>query len=234
MATLMSAVIVMARDRLNEPVPRFWSNAELLRYANRGIRDMHRQLGANHQDYFHAINVEVVHPANGTQLTGVPTNVTVINGIEPADLTAAGRHVVYVRRDYNGDDFQAARSRSAVDPSNAGVILYAPTQAGGPVAAPVIHVAPMISAAITLRLTYRPTVGAELVATDPNPIPGESDNALQHWIVAYAKGRQTDKQRPDASELEMYQAEVSKILASITPRDVSAPEVVEAMFEEMW
>lgn len=234
MATLMSAIIVIARDRLNEPVPRFWSNAELLRYANRGIRDMHRQLGANHQDYFHAIDITVTQAADATQLSGVPSNVTVINGIEPADLTGTGRHLVYMRRDYNGADFQSARSRSAIDPSNAGVILYAPTQAGGPVAAPVIHVAPKLSQTVTLRLTYRPTVGNELVATDPNPIPGESDNALAHWIVAYAKGRQTEKQRPDADELLMYQDEVSKILASITPRDVSAPEVVEAMFEEMW
>lgn len=234
MATLMSAVIVMARDRLNEPVPRFWSNAELLRYANRGIRDMHRQLGANHQDYFHAIDVTVVHPASGTQLTGVPTNVTVINGLEPADMTSAGRNLVYVRRDYNGDDFQSARAQSATDPGNGGIVLYAPTQAGGPVAAPVIYVAPLLSAAVTLRLTYRPTVGAELVATDPNPIPGESDNALVTWIVAYAKSRQVANQRPDAEELLMYQEEVSKILASITPRDVSAPEVTEAMFEENW
>lgn len=234
MATLMSSIVLIARDRLNEPVPRFWSNAELLRYANRGVRDMHRQLGAAHQDYFHAIDVTVVHPAGGTTLTGVPTNVTVINGLEPADTTASGNQVIYRRRDYNGDDFQSARARDAIDPGTAGIIFYAPTQAGGPVAAPVIYVAPKISAGLTLRLTYRPTVGAELVSTDPNPIPGESDNALVHWIVAYAKGRQTEKQRPDADELEMYQAEVSKILASITPRDVSEPEVVEAMFEEMW
>lgn len=233
MATLLSAIVVIARDRLNEPVPRFWSNAELLRYANRGIRDMHRQLGATHQNYFHEISTLVTHPASGTQLTGVPSNVTVIHGLEPSDL-AANSSLFYRRADYNSADFQAARSVAAQDVAQGGVILYAPTSAGGPVAAPVIYVAPLISAARTLRLTFMPTVGAELVATDPNPIPGESDNALVHWIVSYARGRQTGKQQPDDVELTLYQRELDRIMQAITPRDDSEPEVVEAMFGDYW
>lgn len=230
MATTLSFIVTMSRDRLNEPVPRFWSNAELLRYANRGIRDMHRQLGATHQAYFHEISTLVTHPANGTQLTLVPTNVTIIHGLEPADM-AANPSLFYQRRDYNHPEFQSARAETAKDPSQGGIVLYAPTQAGGPVAAPVIYVAPLLSALRLLRLTFMPTVGAELVATDPNPIPGESDNALIHWIVAYARGRQTGKQQPDDVELALYQRELDRIMAAITPRDDSEPEVVEGMFE---
>ena len=108
------------------------------------------------------------------------------------------------------------------------------TQAGGPVDAPVILCAPPISATVALRLTFMPTVGAELIATDPNPIPGESDNALMHWIVAYARGRQKGSQQPDEVELSHYQRELDRIMAAITPRDDSEPEVVEGMFEEYW
>jgi hypothetical protein len=233
MATQLSAIIVIARDRLQEPVPRFWSNAELLRYANRGIRDMHRQLGATHQNYFHEISTLVTHPASGTQLTGVPTNVTVIHGLEPADL-ASNASLYYKKRDYNSADFQAARSVTAQDPGGGGTFFYDITGAGGPVGAPVIYFAPMISTARTLRLTFMPTVGAELVAADPNPIPGESDNALAHWMVAYARGKQNAKGQPDDVELALYQRELDRIMQAITPRDDSEPEVVEAMFGELW
>ena len=233
MATALSAIVTISRDRLNEPVPRFWSNAELLRYANRGIRDMHRQLGATHQNYFHQISVAVTHAVDATQLSDVPTNVTIVHGLEPADLTT-NPHLYYERKDYNHPDFQAARSIAARDPSSGLTIYYAVTQAGGPVAAPVILVAPKINEARTLRLTFMPTVGNELVTTDPNPIPGESDNALVHWIVAYARGRQTKQQGPDEKELGLYQNELNRIMAAITPRDDSQPEVVEAMFMEHW
>jgi hypothetical protein len=233
MATPLSAIVTIARDRLNEPVPRFWSNAELLRYGNRGIRDMHRQIGATHQNYFHEISVAVTHAVDATQLSDVPSNVTVVHGLEPADLQT-NPHLYYKRCDYNHPDFQAARSIPARDPSSGLTVYYAITQAGGPVAAPVILVAPKINAARLLRLTFMPTVGAELVATDPNPIPGESDNALVHWIVAYARGRQLKLQGPDEKELGLYQRELDRIMQAITPRDDSEPEVVEPMFKEYW
>lgn len=233
MATLLSTILVISRDRLNEPVPRFWQNGELLRYANRGIRDMHRQLGATHQNYFHEISTLVTQAASATSLSAVPSNVSIIHGLEPADLVAHPA-LFYKRADYTSPSFQAARSVTAQDPQSGGTVYYAPTQAGAPVAAPVILVAPPLSTAVTLRLTFMPTVGAELVATDPNPIPGEADNALMHWIVGYAKGRQKGSQQPDAVELGYYQNELNRIMAAITPRDDSEPEVVEGMFEEYW
>lgn len=234
MATLLSSIITMSRDRLNEPVPAFWSNAELLRYGNRGIRDLWRKLKLTNQAFFHQISVAATMPANGDQLTGVPTNCTTVHGLEPATLTDYPG-LFFKRADYAGKDFANARLRSAITPgTQGGVIFYHVTQAGAPVAAPVILVAPRISAALLIRLTFTPTVGAELIATDPNPIPGESDNAVMHWIVAYAKGRQTKSGQPDANELALYEKEATSITVSESPRDDSEPIVAEAMFEEYW
>lgn len=233
MATTLQTIITLARDRLNEPIARFWTDAELLRYANRGIRDLWRRLKMTNQDFFHQISVTVTQDINATQLSNVPTNVTQIHGIEPYDLQRFSC-LYYKKLDYNHVDFITARASTAIEPINGSIIFYAPTQAGAPVAAPVILVAPKVSAQVTLRLTFTPTVGAELVVTDPNPIPGESDNAVHHWVVAYARGRERKDQQPDPKELELYEAEALKIGASETPRDDSEPEVVEAMFEDYW
>lgn len=233
MATLMSYIITMSRDRLQEPVPAFWSNAELLRYGNRGVRDMWRRLKTTNQDFFHQISTIVTQDVNATQLSAVPTNVSQIHGIEPVDLQRFNC-LYYRRKDYNHIDFTTARASDAVDPINGSIIWYAPTQAGAPIAAPVILVAPKVSAQVALRLTFTPTVGNELVSTDPNPIPGESDNALMHWICAFAKGKQRPDQKPDPDEMAMYKDEMATIVASETPRDDSEPEVVEAMFEDYW
>lgn len=233
MATLMSQILVMARDRLNEPVPAFWSNPELLRYANAGVRDLWRRLGATNQNFFHQISVAVTQDINATQLTGVPTNVATIHGLEPVDMQTFNS-LYYRRKDYNHPDFMSARAANAVYPTSGGTVFYAPTQAGAPVAAPVILVSPMLSVQVALRLTFTPTIGTQLVATDPNPIPGESDKAIVDWTVAYAKGKQTKSQTPDKDVLALYMSEVESITGSQSPRDDSEPEVAEAMFEEWW
>lgn len=236
MSTQLQTIITMSRDRLNEPAARarFWSDAELLRYMNRGIRRLWRRLKATNNNFFHQISVSVTQDVNATQLTGVPTNCTQVHGLEPVDL-ATFNALRYEKRDYNHRYFQAARAAdNSVDPLNGSTIYYDITQQGAPVAAPVILVSPKLSTQVTLRLTFTPTIGAELIATDPNPIPGESDDALMHYTVAYAKGRQQSSQLPDAQELAMFKELADEICGSETPRDDSEPEVTESMFEDWW
>ncbi len=135
-------------------------------------------------------------------------------------------------RALNHPDFSGARSLGAVDPSGR-TIYYAVLGAGSPIAAPTIEIAPKVTTAVLLRLTY--TAGlAALTASSNNPIPGESDHALMAWIIAHARAKERADRSPDPEWLAMYAADKAHILSSLTPRQVQEPEVAEAFFESYW
>lgn len=233
----LQTILNMTRDALNEAVPRFWSDAELLRYMNRGIRDAWRQISMVNQNYQFTLNTSVTLAAGDDALTNVPTDVAVVLGIEPADMVANPLHF-FGRTDYADADFQNARRQTqagtSIDPSQPGRIYYLLAGAGAPVGAPTVHTAPRVTTTVTLRLAYRPVIGAELVATDSVPLPGELDQALVHWTTAHALGRQRGDAAPDATRMMLYQGEMNILLPSIDPRDESGDETVAAMFEELW
>ncbi|HEY3499448.1 MAG TPA: hypothetical protein VGK73_32385 [Polyangiaceae bacterium] len=227
----------MTRDALNEAVPRYWSDAELLRYMNRGIRDAWRQISMVNQNYQFSLNTALTMDANADTLTGVPSDLSVVLNLEAADMVANPIHFFGVS-DYANADFQSARRQSqggqAIDTAAPGKVYFCVVGAGAPVAAPTIYVAPRINAQITLALAYRPTIGAELAASGNVPLPGELDQALVHWTTAYALGRQRGEAQPDRTHLDLYQNEMNKLIAAIDPRDESGDETVVAMFEELW
>lgn len=229
MATTLATILVSVRDQINEPVPDFWSDAELLRYANRGIRDLWRQINQAYQDYHFALDIAVTQAAGASELSNVPANCGIIRGLEVLDFDTHPFH--YRPKAYNHPEFIAARQMDALQQGASGVILYAATGLGAPVGAPTIRVAPTTSAEVTLRLTYQPTIGAELTTADNVPAPGEADQALIEWTTAYALGRQRNAGAPDPARLTNYQLEVTKILVGIAPRDESEPTVAEGMFE---
>jgi len=233
MATTLQTILNMTRDAINEAVPRFWSDAELLRYMNRGIRDAWRQISLTNQNYSFSINSSVSLAANATSLSSVPSNLAIVFQLEPVDMVAYP--INFIGLEYTRAEFQNARRETlAHNPSQPGTIYYSVTGAGAPVAAPTIYVAPVVSATITLALAYRPTIGAELIATDNVPLPGELDQALVHWTAAYALGRERGDAAPDAGRMQQFQREIDVILVSITPRDEQEDNVVIAMFEERW
>jgi hypothetical protein len=134
--------------------------------------------------------------------------------------------VLFVPRDYNSADFTNARSRTAQDPTSGLTVFYTLTQAGAPVGAPTVLTAPPLSSAVNLRFVYVPTIAAK-IAADNNPIPGESDNALVAWTVAYARAKEREDRSPDPNWLTVYRTEKDNLLTRLTPRQTQEPDVVE-------
>lgn len=235
MATLFSTLISSARKPLLEDTASFWTDAELLDIAIKGVTDLWAAILDLHQEHFLTVDITNVSlAANGTQLTGVPTDCFRVHLIEPRDTTSSGsgRDTEFFPRDFNHRDFIYARSMSALDPSSGTVIYYTVTGAGSPVAAPVILTAPKISSALNLRFAYVPALAVgTYTTTSTNPIPGESDNALVAWVVSYARAKERDDRSPDPNWLSVYATEKQSILTRLTPRQTQEPDYVEGMWE---
>lgn len=217
----------------------FWTEDELLQILIMGCKDLWRAIIDLHQNHFSvddATNVSI--SANTGSLTGVPSRCFRVLMIEPRDLTDSGdgRNVIFKPRPYNSLGFQAARSVSAVDPASWGnVIYYDLLNAGSPVTTPSIVISPQLSSALNLRLVYVATLDPNLAETDNNPIPGESDNALIAWTVAYARAKDREDRMPDPAWLSVYATDKQSLLTALTPRQEQEEEYVMGMFEpEGW
>lgn len=238
MATSIAALIVIIRRHLNEPSPEtatsFWTDDEIAALIDKGARDLKRAIDDNYQNYFLTVDVTNVSQASGaSQLSGVPADCGIVRGIEPVDPVARPG-LIYVPKDYNSVEFARARTVGSQDPSQAGTVFYAITDAGAPVAAPVIRVAPVLSATIAVRLSYVPALAVITKNTAANPIPGESDNALIAWGTAYAMSKGSAEQEPHSGWLSLYKTEKENILVALAPRQTDEPDVAEAMFEDEW
>jgi hypothetical protein len=220
----------LAGDGVAPPAVNFWTDDELVAIFNRGERDLWRAIYTKHQKHFFSLNVSLYLAAGGSTLTDVPADCAVVLGLEPLDLTGGLR---FEHRDYNHAVFQMARAADAIDPSMGGVIYFDFTEAGGPVGAPVVYVAPAVTARVNLRLSYVPTL-VEVTIAGTNPIPGESDQALIAWTVAHALAKDDDTKGPDQTWLALYATEKGNILEAVEPRDESEDDVVEAVFEPYW
>lgn len=228
MATLISALLTQARETLLEDTPAYWSDDELVVITNRGVKDLWRAINNQYQDYFLTISESVALAANGTALTSVPTDCSVVRGLEQRDLSTYP-NVTFDFCQWNDPRFQSARAQQAFDPNTGGTILWCVIGAGAPVAAPTIRVAPACSTALTIRLSYIPTVPTVTASSD-NPIPGESDQALVDWIIAHALAKDTEGQMPNPAWLALYKTEKENILVSLAPRQQDTQQVVEDFF----
>ena len=237
MATLSTIRTSVRTKYLIETTASFWTDAELLEFIVSGARDLWRAvigLNAEHFEVIDATNVSLA--ANTATLTGVPANVHRVRFIQPRDLTSANnsRGVSFHPRDYNSTEFRAALSLSAVDPSGGYKIYYHISGQGSPIAAPTIYVAPQLSSALNLTLGYIKTITTtDLEAGDENPIPGESDQALEFWCAAWANGKQDESGvwRPEPVLLQAYATEKASILAALDPRQEHEPKVVQGPFD---
>ena len=235
MPTTLTQIETLARKRLVEVTPRFWTSVELIEIIAAGCRDLWRDIVDLKQEYYLVINdTDVTYPANGGALIGVPNDIHKIYMIEPRDISenSANPGVNFRPLDWNHLDFQAARSRSAVEASSV-TLYYAITGQGAPVGAPVIRVAPKVSSAMNVTLAYVPTLGP-LEAGSIVPVPGEADNALVAWTVAFALAKQSEDKSPDANWLSIYSTEKTHLLQSLGLRQLQEPQFVEAVFSEYW
>jgi hypothetical protein len=228
----LTQIIEAVRETLLEDTPSLWSNDELVVIINRGVKDLWRAIKNQYQDYFLTISEVVALAANGTALTSVPTDCSVVRGLEQVDL-ATYPNLTFEFAPWNSDAFQSARAANAFDPYEGGKILWCVIGAGAPVAAPTIRVAPASSRALTIRLSYIPTVPT-LVIGDTNPIPGEADQALIDWTIAHAKAKDTEGLTADPTWLALYKAEKENILVSLAPRQQDSETVVADFFAPYW
>ena len=236
MATTLATLTTLVRYQLNEPVSAYWSDAELVALMNAGAHDLWRAINDLRGLFFTTCDTTNVSlAANATTLTGVPADCTRVHMLEVRDLSQSGasRNLEFIPKPYNDPLFQMARGMSASDPASGGVIYWVQGGAGGPVAAPTVYVAPTVSSAVNLALTYVPVL-ADLTAASNNPIPGESDNALVAWTVAYARAKEREDRAPDPGWLTIYGTEKQNILVSLTPRQDQEPMITTAMFESFW
>lgn len=245
MATKIQSVIQVVRRYLVEPEPNFWSDDELVGIAQTGIRDLWRDTVDLKQEHFlKSVNDgSVVYPTGsianstngGTQdMQGVPTDVHKVYMIEPLSLTENGSNegLQFRPLPYNDYRFQLQRSRPPIDPEN-DTIYYAIHGQGGPVNAPTIRCAPTVTVAVPVSFTYVPVLGM-LRATDVIPIPGEADNAVIAWTVAYARAKEKDDRAPDPAWLTVYATEKAHLLGSLGIRQYQEATFSDAVFEEYW
>lgn len=234
MATLVSAIETKVRLRLEEPTAKFWSSDELVGMIADGIRDLWRDIVDLKQEHFITVSTSVSLAASTATMSSVPSDVHKIVMITPQDVTddSANADLIFRPADYNSDDFQNALSIDAVEPSN-NVLYYAITGSGGPVAAPTIYVAPQVSTGLTLKFAYVPVLGTISAATTV-PIPGEVDNALVAWTVAYARAKEREDRAPDPGWLSVYATEKAHIIKSLGVRQYQEPMKADAFFQNYW
>jgi|ERR1035437_3716186 hypothetical protein len=235
MATTFGSLITDIRAHLIAPLTgdnadEFWTDAELLGILKRGVSDLWRAVNDNYQNYFLTVDATHVSIAVGTDLlSGVPADVAIIRAIKPR-VPSAYPYLKFEFRNVDHKDFIAAETQGTIDSGQARLVFFYISQAGAPIAAPEVHIAPMLSAAVPLALVYVQTLGT-FTASSVNPVPGESDQALISWGVAWARAKEREDRSPDPAMIQMYATEKQNILVSLTPRQTQDEEVAEALFE---
>lgn len=235
MSTLVSEIETKVRLRLDEPTARFWSSNELVGIIGAGIYDLWRPMVDLKQEYFLTVDITNVSlAANSSVLTGIPADVHKVYMIEPRDIsqTSTARDLQFLPEEYNSTIFEAARSTPAIVPED-DVVYYAVSGSGGPAGTPIIRVAPQISTALNLAFAYVPTLGA-IASVSTVPLPGEVDNALVAWTVAYARAKEREDRAPDAGWLSIYASEKANLLQSLGTRNLHKPLFAEALFKDNW
>ena len=213
----------------------FWSSAELIDLEIAGIKDLWRDIVDLKGEHFFTVDAtNVTLAANTATLSGLPSDIHKTSLIEARDTSSSSANtgLVFVPKEYNHPDFQSARSRDDIDPKN-DIIYYAITQAGGPVGALTIYVAPQVTSAVNLSFTYVPTLSA-MTSASTNPIPGESDNAVVAWTVAFARAKEREDRAPDSGWLSIFATEKAHLLQSLGLRQTQEPQYVEAQFQAYW
>jgi len=234
MATLMSAIVADARVTINGIVSgtsdAFWSDSELLGYGNQAIKELWKGIIDLYQGHFLTIdNTTMSIAAGASTVTGVPSDLFRVERIRPRVLNDSNRGLIFKYRTITHPDFVQAEAVPAVTPQNT-VIYYAVVNAGAPVGAPAILLAPPVASAVNLWVAYAPSMAA-VASSGNNPIPGESDVAIKAYIVAWALARQRPANDPDPEYISVYATEKRNILTALTPRSVQEPETVMGFWE---
>ncbi len=229
MATTLTTILSAVRINLQEPTAKLWTDAEIVAHFNSCIKDMWRSLNTVYQDFFFTTSIAVTYVSSAETLTGVPAGVSTITGLELADPSLYPG-LIFEYAGYTSDKMIAARAMADQSPTGIGRVFFCATGAGAPTGAPTIYIAPQLSANLTLRLTYIPVLDT-LVAANNNPVPGESDKALECWATAHARSKIREEQTPDPEWLALYATEKQSIIVAVTPRQEVTDQIAESPFE---
>jgi hypothetical protein len=235
MSSTMQEVQDLVRERLHEPEPLFWSESELHKILIAGVKDLWRDIVDLKAEHYLVVNdTDCYIPSGSEQMAGVPADVHKVYLIEPRELGTEGARTTlyFTPRDFNHDEFRSARSVPTIYPPY-GEIFYAVTGQGSPVGAPTIRIAPKVSADQDVTLSYVPTL-EPLHLESVVPIPGEADNALVAWGVAYARAKEREDRAPDANWLSIYGTEKQHLLQSLGLRQYQEPTITDGMFDALW
>lgn len=247
MPTPLKAIVGRTRTQILAPLvqtgaispDQFWTDDELLDHLLAGCRDLWRGIVDLHEEHFLKIDPTGVWYQSGSdRLTGVPTDLLRVLAIQPRDTSSTSqvRTLRFLPRKYTSTDFLTALGRHPFDATSPGDVFYAVANAGSPVAAPDIYIAPALTADVRVRMVYVPTLPQTMTLESMNPIPGESDHALMAWTAAYALGKSGPDGTftPDATWLAVYSTEKQAILIISEPRQEQQPVVVQGVFDELW
>lgn len=236
-STPLTSLIGQARIHLKETTANFWADSELLDHMRNAVRDLWGAVVDLHQDHFTAIDVTNVQlNAGDDHLSGVPQDCFRVLGIEPRDTTSAGatQDVLFYPKKYFDDDMRNSRQLTTQDPTVGLAVFYNPMGLGSPNGDITIKIAPPISSVVLCRFMYVQGPNAAAMALTPvstyNPIPGESDNALIAWVVAYARAKEREDRTPDPNWLMIYATEKQNLLVRLAPRQEQEPDSVEDLF----
>lgn len=213
----------------------FWTEDELTQITIDGCKDLWRGIIDLHKGHFTTIDATNVSlTASSSTLTGVPSDCFRVLSLEPRDITdsSTSRYVMFKPAPYQSAQFTRDRTMASLDASYPSWVYYDILNAGSPVAAPSIVVSRQLTTAMNLRLVYVNTLAA-LTESSNNPIPGESDNALIAWTVAFALAKQRPDLMPDAGWLSIYATDKQALFTALTPRQEQEEEVVEDFFQGM-
>jgi hypothetical protein len=233
MATLVETLIANARVQLKETTPKYWTQAELLNHANSAIKDLWKSIIDLYQDHFVTIdNTNMVLSSTTGEITGIPADAFRVHMIQPRVLgdQSVNQSLVFKPRTLTHPDYVSAQS-SRPQQSQYGVVFYAVRNAGAPVGAPAISCRPMLRSDVNLTVWYIPTL-ASLALGQYNPIPGESDKAIEEYILAFARVKEREDRAPDPEHISIYATEKRNLLVALTPRSDQEPETVVGMWEE--
>lgn len=240
-ATKVSDLLTQVRNQLVETTAKFWTDAELIAIMNNGQKDLWGAILDLHQDHYFRVNTtDVFLRANSDSLSGVPADCFRVLLIEPLDtsVSGVGHAVLFVPKKYNHPDFIIARTQVAqdVDQLPARQIYYDIAGIGAPVEVPTILTAPEITADLAIRFAYNPSLPP--LTTDPASViqvPGEADNALKAWTLAYAMAKEAPGSQgeriPNPGWLAVYATDKQSLLTRLTPREEQEPEVVDDLFQ---
>src|SRR3990167_8677092 len=211
-----------------------WTSAELVDIIGKGCFALWRDIVDLKAEHYLTVDItNVTLAADTATMTGIPADVHKVYLIEPQDVSSDSdnKNLFFKPLDYNHPRFMAARTQDAISPSN-NVIYYAVTGQGAPVAAPTVRIAPQVSSAVNIAFSYVPVLATADLASDDNaPVPGEADNALIAWTVAYARANEREDRMPDPGWLQVFNTEKEHLLQSLGQRQYQEEAYVDAVFE---